>query len=169
MHESDVDYTSQHIPDEDAIERMSAQAFALSNYLNPRPRYRYPSEPPVIEYVWTEVDPNYTIDIGPHGYNSIPTMGSVAVPVTQKPPITDAIQREKAYADAKFEQRRGGGVGLQTADRDAIEAHVKDLERIANDIELRRTGSDVIQKAVDTLRLASLGFVRACSLVGGDQ
>lgn len=165
MHESDVDYTSQHIPDEDAIERMSAQAFALSNYLQPRPRYRYPSEPPVIEetpHGWVQYNPQFPL-------TTAIMIDPPSIPITHKTPITDAIQREKAYADAKFEQRRGGGVGLQTADRDAIEAHVKDLERIANDIELRRTGSDVIQKAVDTLRLASLGFVRACSLVGGDQ
>lgn len=164
MHGADADYLAENLPNEDALWEMTERAMRLPEYLGASGPYRrYPSvveyftDPPVVQSTtWAELSREFQT-----------TYDAVTSGPPPKPPITDAIQREKAYADAKFEQRRGGGAALSSVDRSAIEAHIKTIEQIANDIELRRIGNEVIDSAVATIRLASLGLVRASSPVQG--
>lgn len=168
MHGADADYLADNLPDEDALWEMTERAMRLPEFLGASGPYRrYPSEPPIGAYDWgfPGIEPTL-IDPRPHAPNTINTLGATVSPAP-KPPITDAIQREKAYAEAKREQRKGGGAQLSRADRDALEGHIKALERMANDIELRRIGSEIIDSAVATMRMASLGLVRASSPVQG--
>ena len=159
MHGADADYLAENLPNEDALWEMTERAMRLPEYLGASGPYRrYPSDPPMPPADWAA----YFTDVMKP---KIEAASTTATPV--KPPITDAIQREKAYSDAKFEQRRGGGAALSSVDRSAIEAHIKTIEQIANDIELRRIGNEVIDSAVATIRLASLGLVRASSPVQG--
>lgn len=169
-----MDYSSQNEPNEAALSQMMDDAEKLAGMLNGR-RWRITASdrtypwPDNQTFVWPEVkaDPSVPDDtVIIHDQRDIGRVNDVKIH-NVKPPITDAIQREKAYADAKFEQRRGGGAALSVKDREAIESHIKVVERIANDIELMRLGDEVIDKAVSTLRLACLGLVRGSSPVGG--
>lgn len=152
------DYSGQNEPNEEELFRMMDDAEQLAGMLHGR-RWRVTTIP--VQDTWP----------APLVRNPLPPPVMTPHPVvpTYKPPITDAIQREKAYADAKFEQRRGGDAKLSVREREFIEEHIRSIERIANDIELMRTGSEIIDKAVTTLRLACLGFVKGSSPVGGSD
>ncbi len=171
MHGADADYLADNLPDEDALWEMTERAMRLPEFLGASGPYRrYPSDPPVVIAEWTADDGHRVEWFQPSPFTEpFTTIARDKPPVAPppKPPITDAIAREAAYSEAKREQRKGGGAQLSTADRDALEAHVKDLERMANDIELRRIGSEIIDSAVATMRMASLGLVRASSPVQG--
>lgn len=166
MHGADADYLADNLPDEDALWEMTERAMRLPEFLGASGPYRrYPSDPPRVPegFDWEA----YFAEAAGAPQRIDPRPGMPNILENRKPPITDAIAREAAYAEAKREQRQGGGAQLSTADRDALEAHVKDLERMANDIELRRIGSEIIDSAVATMRMASLGLVRASSPVQG--
>ena len=160
------DYSAQNEPNEDVLFEMMDQAEKLAGMLNGR---RWAGQVPRAD---TWPPPQLRNPLGWYPDTNPPDPGpgwitpqTATIPI--KPPITDAIQREAAYSEAKRTQQEGGGAGLASKDRDTIEGHIKTLERIANDIELMRTGSEIIDSAVWTLRMASLGLVKASSPVQG--